>query len=223
MTDKPDDDRSRPPAPTAEERTLATYVAALASGEPAPGGGSAVAVAAAMAAALGEMVCNLTLGRPAYAAAEPALRDARARSADLRARFLAAARDDETAYGRYIAATGLPTTTEAEKTTRRAAMQDALAGAADVPLGVADGCLALLETLDPIARLGNKHAVADVTVAARLSEAALRGAAVNVRVNARLIRDRDRAADYDRRADEAERRGRALAAVIIDLTTGREG
>jgi formiminotetrahydrofolate cyclodeaminase len=220
MTDQAENG-TPPPAPGAEERTLAAYVAALASGEPAPGGGSAAASAAAMAAALGEMVCNLTLGRPAYAAAEPALIDARTRAAALRTRFLTAARDDEAAYGHYIAATGLPNTTEAEKSTRRAAMQAALAGAADVPLGVADGCLALLEALEPVARLGNKHAVSDVTVGALLIEAALRGAAVNVHVNARMMRDRELAADYARRADAAEERGRALAAEVLALTEAR--
>lgn len=221
MTDQPNHATSLPSAPGAEERTLAAYVAALASGNPAPGGGSAVAVAAAMAGALGEMVCNLSLGRPAYATAEPALTDARSRASDLRARFLRAARDDEAAYGRYIAATGLPNTTEAEKTTRRVAMQEALAGAADVPLGVAAGCLALMEALAPIARLGNKHAVSDVTVASLLIEAALRGAAVNVHVNARLMRDRDRAAAYARRTDDLEARGRALAAHLLALAEGR--
>lgn len=211
-----------PRVPTAEERTLAAYVAALASEEPAPGGGSAAAVAAALAAALGEMVCNLTFGRPAYAAAEPELRLAATHAGELRVRFLTAAHDDEAAYRRYIEATCLPKRTEEEQSARRAALQDALAGAADVPLGVADGCLDLLAVLEPIARLGNKHTISDVTVGAYLVEAALRAAAVNVQVNARMMRDEQRGTGYARRADEAEERGRALVADVLAAVSARD-
>ena len=90
-----------------DERTLAGYVAAVASGEPTPGGGSVVSVVAALGAALGEMVCNLTLGRSADAA-EAELRPVVGRLKFLRDRLLAVARVDETAYRRYLDATALP-------------------------------------------------------------------------------------------------------------------
>ena len=50
-----------------EGESIGGWLEALASSAPAPGGGAAAALEAAMAAALLEMVCNLTIGKPAYA------------------------------------------------------------------------------------------------------------------------------------------------------------
>ena len=198
-----------------DEPTLAGYVAAVASGEPTPGGGSVVAVIAALGAALGEMVCNLTIGRPAYAAAEAELRPAVGRLSFIRDRLLAVARVDETAYRRYLDATALPKATEAERTARLVAVQEALTNAADVPLGVAESCLELASALEPVARLGNRHAVSDAVVAALLAEAVLRGALLNVRGNAGLLRDTLLAERYRSRADDLEAGGRAAVARVL--------
>ncbi|MDP8924785.1 MAG: cyclodeaminase/cyclohydrolase family protein, partial [Chloroflexota bacterium] len=46
------------------------YLDRLASGDPTPGGGSAAALAGALAAALVSMVCNLTTGRDKFADVE---------------------------------------------------------------------------------------------------------------------------------------------------------
>ena len=201
-----------------DERTLAGYVAAVASGEPTPGGGSVVCVVAALGAALGEMVCNLTLGRPAGAAAEAELRPVVGRLNFLRDRLLAVARIDETAYRRYLDATALPKATEAERIARLVAVQQALTNATDVPLGVAESCLELATALEPVARLGNRHAVADVVVAALLAEVALRGALLNVRGNAGLLRDTLLAERYRSRADDLEAEGRAAVERVLAAT-----
>lgn len=199
-------------------RDLHAYVAAVASGEPTPGGGSVVAVVAALGAALARMVGNLTLGREGRAEAAVELEPVLARVADLQARLLRLAEADEEAYGDYIAATGLPKQTEAERATRRAAMQAALGEAAVVPLAVAEGCADLAEAIEPVARLGNRRLLPDVAIGAHLTRAALRGSLLNVRGNARLLSDEGRASDLLSRADDVERRGesaidRALSTV----------
>lgn len=210
---------STPPEAGIGSAPLAGYLAELASGNPMPGGGSAVGVAGAMGAALAEMVCNLTVGRRAYADAEDALRQARGRAGELRTRFLALAADDAVAYGQYIAATKLPKGNDAARAVRQAALQDALVVAADVPLAVAEACLDLLDVLAPIAAQGNRHAVSDATVGALLAEAALRGALLNVRTNAQMMTDPTRAGGYLARSDEAEATARARAANVISLTS----
>ncbi|HKX05877.1 MAG TPA: cyclodeaminase/cyclohydrolase family protein, partial [Methylomirabilota bacterium] len=63
-----------------EDQTIGAWLDALASAAPAPGGGAAAAVNAAIGAALIEMVCRLTIGRPRYARHEPALSEALARA-----------------------------------------------------------------------------------------------------------------------------------------------
>ena len=94
-------------------------------------------------------------------------------------------------------------------------MQRALIGAADVPLAVAEACGTLALTLQPIAELGKQQLVSDVAVAAWLTEAAARAAVLNVRANARLMKDEVQRVTYLARADhlggEAQRAvGRAL-------------
>lgn len=206
----------------ATHATVAAYAAAVASGDPTPGGGSVVAVTGALAAALAEMVCNHTIGRPAYADAEDALTRFRSQAETIRVHLLDLAAADEAAYGGFVAATSLPRTTEAEKASRRAAMQDALVAAADVPLAVAVACTDLLALLEPVATLGNKHLLSDATVAALLAEAALRGALTNVRVNADQMRDPDRAAHYRGRITELEATAAASTANVHDAVAARK-
>jgi len=200
---------------------LPAYAAAVASAAPTPGGGSVVAVVAALGAALGEMVCNLTIGRAADAEVEAELKAIVARLAALRSRLLGAAGEDEAAYRAYRAAAALPKGTESERAIRQAALQTALIGAADVPLAVAEACLRLAEALAPVARLGTRHALADAATGALLAEAALRGALLNVRGNADLIKDAAVAARYRRRADELETNGRAAAARVREIAASR--
>src|SRR5215211_158382 len=100
------------------ERGLSAYVDEVAAGTPAPGGGSVAAIVGALAAALGEMVANLTLGREKYADAGASLRPARDRLTALRTSLLDAAAADEAAYQSYRDATGLPSTSDREKAVR---------------------------------------------------------------------------------------------------------
>jgi formiminotetrahydrofolate cyclodeaminase len=195
----------------ADEPGLARYVEAVASAAPTPGGGSVAAVVAALAAALGEMVANLSVGRTGADEGEAEVRLALDRLAAARRTLLALAKDDERAYGGYLAATSLPRTPEA-KAARRAAMQTALVQSAAVPLNVAAACLALVPDLRRLAEIGNRHVLSDVEVAAILAEAAVRAALVNVRVNAALIRDS---------AAQAELLGRS-AALASQAANGAE-
>ena len=221
-----------PPAPIGEDsiapephanHSLLNYVDAVASDRPAPGGGSVVGVVGALAAALGEMVGNLTTGRADDPAAEARVRESVGRASALRARFLELSAADEAAYGGYVAATRLPKGTEAEKATRRAAKEEALHASADVPLAVAGSAIDLLGLLETVAHVGNRHLLTDVTVATLLAEAALRGALANARANAALMRDTQLAGAYRSRAAEAEAEARRRAAVVTEIVAAREG
>src|ERR671920_1166161 len=129
MTPLPDDgipsEGSRYPTVSNGDLGLSAYLDEVAAGTPAPGGGSVAAVVAALAAALGEMVANFTLGRAKYAEAEALLRPARDRLTALRAALLKSAAADESAYGSYQDAASLPRTSDGEKIERAAAMQRA--------------------------------------------------------------------------------------------------
>jgi methenyltetrahydrofolate cyclohydrolase len=189
----------------------AAYLDEVAAGTPAPGGGSAAAVVGALAAALGEMVANLTLGRAKYAEAEASLRPARDRLTALRTSLLESAAADEVAYQTYQDAASLPHTSDGEKVERAVAMQRALTVATDVPLGVARSVYEVAEILQFVARLGNPHVRSDAALGALLAEAALRGALLNVRGNAAMLEDRELALPYLTDADLLEQAGREAA------------
>jgi formiminotetrahydrofolate cyclodeaminase len=193
------------------ERRLSAYLDDVAAGTPTPGGGSVTAVVGALAAALGEMVTNLTLGREKYAAAEASLRPARDRLTALRISLLDAAAADEAAYQSYRDAASLPRASDGEKTARTAAMQRALIVATDLPLAAARSAREVAEILQSVAQDGNPHVRSDAALGALLAEAALRGALLNVRGNAALLADRDLAATYLRDADLLEDSGREAA------------
>jgi formiminotetrahydrofolate cyclodeaminase len=203
--------------PADRERTLAAYIDAVAAGTAAPGGGSVSAVAGALAAALGEMVANLTVGRGPYAATEDEVRAARQSLTALRADLIAAAAADEAAYAAYRQAAALPRRTDDEKAARATAMEEALLQATDVPLGVARAAAAVASHVETVARVGNPRARSDAALGALLAAASLRGALLNVRGNAAQLRDRAPADRFLTEADRLEARGHAAAERTLRL------
>ncbi len=202
-------------------RTLDGYLDEVASAAPAPGGGSVAAIVGALAAALGEMVVNLTPSSQTGAEAEKPLATALATLRVQRQRLTAASEADERAYAAYRAAASLPRGDADAKRARTQAMQAALVQATDVPLNVAEAAAATAETLITVAQQGNLHLRSDAALGALLAEAALRGALLNVRGNARMLRDPEQAAHYLTAGDRLETSGRAAAERAYTLATER--
>lgn len=165
------------------ELTLGEFSERLASGEPEPGGGSASAVAASLAASLLAMVARLTFDRPKYerysATAERALELAET----ARRRLLALADEDAAAYGRFSDAMKMARATDEEQQARSEALRVAARGAAEVPMSVVEECARLLDEIETLSGRSNLNAASDLEVAARLCAAAARGAAANMMIN----------------------------------------
>jgi formiminotetrahydrofolate cyclodeaminase len=174
--------------------SLQAFSEALASDAPTPGGGSAAAVAASLAAALVCMVTRLSQDRPRYAAFEQTHVRALEAAEQARQRFLQLADEDAAAYATLVRARGAAKSTESERAARSAAIRQAAHQAASVPLLVVRECYALIDHVDRLAGRSNLHAASDLDVAARLLEAAARGAGANVIVNLPDIGD-ERLAD----------------------------
>ena len=174
-------------APSFRDLTLAQFAERLASPDPVPGGGSASAVAASLAASLVAMVATLSQGRPKYADhaalhehAAPAAR----RYAD---EFLALADEDAAAYAACAIALKLPREAFADKEFRDRQIREAAKVAAEVPLRVVEKCQDVLLLAEALAGRSNVNASSDLRVAALLLQAAGHGAAENVLVNLPLI------------------------------------
>jgi methenyltetrahydrofolate cyclohydrolase len=176
------------PGPLTDQR-LGDFFEALASEAPAPGGGAAAALSAALAASLTAMVVRLSLDRPKYADFADLHSEALAASDSARSRFLELADSDATAYAAYRAARSLPHETEAEEEARAAATRDAARGATTVPLQVVRACHAQMELVDRVAGRTNLYVASDLEVAALLLDSAARAAAVNIRANLPSIGD----------------------------------
>ena len=165
------------------------FLMRLASNQPVPGGGSAVALAGAMAGALTCMVARLTVGRERYAENQPQMQGVHDRAATLEQHLTALVDEDTKAYQNVIEAYSLPKVTESERDLRTAEVQKALRHASEVPLEAAEACAELIELAATAAALGNRNAASDAAVAALLAHAGMRGAALNVRTNLRSLRD----------------------------------
>jgi formiminotetrahydrofolate cyclodeaminase len=161
----------------------------LGSAAPTPGGGAVAALSTATAAALVEMVGNLTIGRAAYAEHEPQVTAVRDEARSLRRRALEQADEDAAAFGALMAAYRLPRGTDDQNNTRRAAVQQATQKAAAVPLDVAATAAAVINLAAQLPGRSNPNVLSDVGVAAVTAAAAIEAAAVNVDVNLATLTD----------------------------------
>jgi imidazolonepropionase len=186
----------------------------LASDAPTPGGGSASALAGAQAAALVEMVASLTLGNEKYAASRGALEPIRTKAASYRAELADLVDRDADAYDGVVAAMRLPKQTEEEKAARKTARAQALRYAAEIPLKTAELSVAVSDLAAAAAPIANPSAGSDLQVAAMLAEAALGGAAANVRINLGGAGSEEFAAKANERLDAWTRRAAENAAAI---------
>lgn len=171
--------------------TVQDFVEQLASANPTPGGGSASALAGAVAAGLVEMACNLTVGREKFRDVEEELKVVLARAGKLREQLLAAVDEDTDAYDKVSQAYKLPKATEEEKNARSAAIQEALKYATEVPLKVALASLEVSQLALIALEKSNPNVASDARVARVVADAAREGATANVEINLGSITDGD--------------------------------
>lgn len=159
------------------------FLEELAAATPAPGGGSASAYSAAAAAALVAMVARLTIGKKKYAEVEARMQEIVQEAEALRQRMSAAVQEDAAAFEAVMAALKLPKDTPDQQTSRQRALETATLNAASVPLQVAQGAVQALRLAAEVIVKGNLNAISDGGSAAAQAQAALSGAALNVRIN----------------------------------------
>ncbi|MBZ5554457.1 MAG: glutamate formimidoyltransferase [Acidobacteriia bacterium] len=180
--------------PPATDRPLLAgcepFIEAVAAPTPAPGGGSVAAMAATLAAGLGEMVAARSKGKKAAAAFEDELSAILIALAQLRVELKRAIDDDTNAYSLVTAAYKLPKGSEAEKAERQRKIEEALKQATQVPFHVAERSKIVLGHILRLEAIGNKNMISDIRVAREMARTALFGALENVKINLDSMGDR---------------------------------
>jgi glutamate formiminotransferase / formiminotetrahydrofolate cyclodeaminase len=209
--------QERGEAPTVSGRRIedATELPAAYCLLPTDGGGAAAAQAGALAAALGEALARMLVRRKGGAEQEAS--EALQTLANLRVRLIAAADEDAHAFARVLDARRLPRATEDARRTRARAIEEALKGAAIVPLEVASLCAQAGELLETLAELGDAAWLSDAATGAQLAFAAVTAARYNVLVNTAEIEDEEFAAEHRDRAGDLVERVRAIAARVEEM------
>ncbi|MBM3469261.1 MAG: cyclodeaminase/cyclohydrolase family protein [Armatimonadetes bacterium] len=171
------------------ETPINEFLSKLASAAPEPGGGAAAALTAATGAALVSMVANLTVGREKYAAVQAEMEQARDRADALRGEFLEAIDKDAESFRRVMDTYKLPRETEEQKAIRKAAIQQALREASEIPAGVIHLCEEVARLSKVVTEKGNVQLITDAAIAALLADSGAQSAALNVKINLGPIGD----------------------------------
>ncbi|MCQ2547665.1 MAG: cyclodeaminase/cyclohydrolase family protein [Clostridia bacterium] len=170
--------------------SLKEYSEKLSSGEPVPGGGGTSASVGALAASLGLMVGSLTLGREKYADVEDRIKELMKDMDELRLKLIELCQADTEVFKALHQVYSMPKESEEDKAKRREAMELALREAARVPYEIVENTCKAVDLMDEFSLIGNKGAVSDAGTGAAFAMAAINGAALNVFINTKSMKDR---------------------------------
>ncbi len=203
------------------DQTIDEFLESVAAPSPTPGGGSVAAICGALSAALSRMVASLAVGKEGYEAVQGELESFQERSRSVQRRLRDLADEDATAYDAVVAAMRRPRGGDEERKQRVDAMQAAYRRAAEVPLETMERGLEALELAGIVARIGNRSATTDAGVAALLAGAALRSAALNVRVNLAALRDSGPRERAEKKLQDILARADKIGHEVLALVEGR--
>ncbi len=168
-----------------KELTVEKFTGLTASDAPSPGGGGVSALVGALAAALSEMVANLTIGREKYADVREEMEALAGEAAALRNRLLDDIQKDSVCFNACMDALRMPRDTKEQQEARREAIQEGSA----VPLSIAETAARIFPLAEEVVNKGNQTAISDGLLAAMLARTAVLGALLNVKINLASIRD----------------------------------
>ena len=196
--------------------SVAGFTAETASESAAPGGGSVSALMGALGAVLGTMVANHSAHKRGWDERWKEFSDVAEQGQALIGELLALVDEDTAAFNRIMDAFSLPKGTEEEKAARGRAIEEATLYAASVPLRTMEASLKALPLALEMARKGNPASAADAGVAALAAVAGIRGARLNVRINAAGLSDPAPAKPLLERADEIVKEALQIEQQVLD-------
>jgi glutamate formiminotransferase/formiminotetrahydrofolate cyclodeaminase len=204
------------------DMTLTEFAEETASESPAPGGGSISAYMGTMGVALGTMVANLSAHKRGWDHRWEEFSQWAEKGKEYQTKLNAMVDEDTNAFNKIMDAFGLPKKSDEEKAIRKQAIQDATKYAIEVPFKVMNLCYESMEVMEAMAEIGNPNSVSDAGVGALAARAGIRGAFLNVKINAEGYEDTAfvdeimaKAAELDAKALERENKIMEIVAQKI--------
>ena len=204
-----------------ESMTIQEFLDVLSSKEPVPGGGGASALAGALGNALGQMVSNLTIGKKKYALVEDEIKELAERMKGIQGQFTQLADQDAKVFAPLAKCYSLPSGTEEEKAYKAEVMEARLLDASLVPMEIMEKASEMLEIMDILADKGSRMAVSDVGVGVQFIRTALLGAVMNVYINTKSMKNREKAEEMNEKAERLIKEGTEAADRIYQKVLGQ--
>jgi len=197
------------------DMNLKAFMDETASDSPAPGGGSVSAYMGALGMALGTMVANLSSHKRGWDARWKEFSDWAEKGKSIQNSLLQMVDEDTMAFNLILEAFSLPKKSEEEKTIRENAIQGATKNATLVPFKVMEIAFSGFELISEMVEKGNPNSVSDAGVGALALRSCVRGAFMNVKINASGLKDKFFANDIISKGEEIEAKTIAFEELIL--------
>ena len=182
--------------------TINDFIDRLGSKDAVPGGGGAAALTASLGISLCKMAANLTVGKKKFADVEAEMYDIIAECDKLSAEFVGLIQKDADGFLPLSKAYGLPTETEEQKKFKEETLERELVHAAAVPFEIMEKCARAIELSAIVAEKGSTLVVSDAACAINTCMSALKSASLNVYINTKYMKDKEKALELNQRADK---------------------
>lgn len=202
---------------------LAAFAGETASESPAPGGGSVSAYAGALGVSLATMVANISSQKAGWDSRWKEFSDWAGKGMTLQKELLSLVDEDTAAFNQIIEAYGLPKESDTDKATRKEAIQKATRTAIEVPLRVMKKSLESFEIIKAMVQEGNPNSVTDAGVGALCSCTAVKGAFLNVKINASGMDDKEYTKKILKEGSAIEAKALQMEAEILEMLKDRIG
>lgn len=203
------------------DMTCTEFANETASESPAPGGGSISAYMGSLGAALATMVANLSAHKAGWDDRWKEFSDVAEQGRVLVDSLLHLVDEDTEAFNGIMAVFAMPKGTDAEKAARAEAMERATEYATRVPLRTMEETLKVFTLAKLMAENGNPASVSDAGVGALAARAAVRGALLNVKINAAGLKNRELADELVGRGEEIAKEAAALEDAVLKVVESK--
>lgn len=205
------------------DMTVHDFMEETASESPAPGGGSISACMGSLGTALGTMVANLSSHKRGWDDRWEEFSEWAEKGKQYQNELLWLVDEDTRAFNRIMEAYGSPKKTKSDREERDKAIREATKQAILVPLKVMETAFSSYEVIEAMAKTGNPNSVSDAGVGALAVTACIRGAFLNVKINAAGLEDKVFVEEVMEKAVTLEQRAMEREKEILEVVNGKIG